>query len=229
MGSYYCAISRATSAFPDKLGKRPRERPKEQSRQQECRPVDNSSNARLGMGSRAAQHFHRRNPSQHRVLASIIDDMNKDAGINKMVKSGGGRVKNVPVNIEAMEVEQENLERRTGRPEKKVTWSRDLLQVRSISPRQKSSKVVESSRTSRMSDAVNAFRAGSTQEGSGGVRDCGHFLCQSWWGLSPRREWGSRAPGWGEPKARIPELALLAPDADSGVEEHPHQQDQQQQ
>jgi len=147
------------------------------------------------MGSRAAQHFHRRNPSQHRVLASIIDDMNKDAGINKMVKSGGGRVRNVPVNIEAMEVEQENLERRTGRPEKKVTWSRDLLQVRSISPRQKSSRVAESSRTSRMSDAVNAFRAGSTQEGGGGVRepfknvladfarcsnsrDCGHFLCQ---------------------------------------------------
>merc|ERR1712013_104974 len=97
---------------------------------------------------------------------------NKDAGINKMVQlksGGGGRVRNVPVNIEAMEVEQENLERRTGRPEKKVTWSRDLLQVRSISPRQKSS------RTSRMSDAVNAFRAGSSQEGSG---DCGHFLCQ---------------------------------------------------
>jgi len=149
-------------------------------RQQESRPLDNSSKARLGMGSRTAQHFHRRNPSQHRVLASIIDDMNKDAGINKMVqlKSGGGRVTNVPVNIEAMEVEQENLERRTGRPEKKVTWSRDLLQVRSISPRQKSSRVAESSRTSRMSDAVNAFRGGSIQEGGGGVRDCGHFLCQ---------------------------------------------------
>merc|ERR1712203_494082 len=149
---------------------------KEQLRQQECRPLDNSSKARLGMGSRTAQHFHRRNPSQHRVLASIIDDMNKDARINKMVqlKSGGGRITDVPVNIEAMEVEQENLERRTGRPEKKVTWSRDLLQVRSISPRQKSSRVAESSRTSRMSDAVNAFRAGSIQEGG----DCGHFLCQ---------------------------------------------------
>merc|ERR1712079_367174 len=110
----------------------------------ERQPLDDPSKARLGMGSRTAQHFHRRNPSQHRVLASIIDDMNKDAGINKMVQlSGGGRVTNVPVNIEAMEVEQENLERRTGRPEKKVTWSRDLLQVRSISPRQKSSRVAE--------------------------------------------------------------------------------------
>merc|ERR1712004_354629 len=79
--------------------------PKEQLRQQESRPLDNSSKARLGMGSRTAQHFHRRNPSQHRVLASIIDDMNKDAGINKMVqlKSGGGRVTNVPVNIEAFQ------------------------------------------------------------------------------------------------------------------------------
>merc|ERR1712004_443652 len=77
--------------------------PKEQLRQQESRPLDNSSKARLGMGSRAAQHFHRRNPSQHRVLASIIDDMNKDAGINKIVqlKSGGGRGTHVPVNIEA--------------------------------------------------------------------------------------------------------------------------------
>merc|ERR1719340_624343 len=38
--------------------------------------------------------------------------MNKDAGINKMVqvKSGGGRITNVPVNIEAMEEEQEDLE-----------------------------------------------------------------------------------------------------------------------
>merc|ERR1712038_101200 len=160
----------------DKLGKRLFEVIRAIEATGERRPLDNSSKARLGMGSRAAQHFHRRSPSQHRVLASIIDDMNKDAGINKMVqlKSSGGRVTNVPGNIEAMEVEQENLERRTGRPEKKVTWSRDLLQVRSISPRQKSSRVAESSRTSRMSDAVNAFRGGSIQEGG----DCGHFLCQ---------------------------------------------------
>merc|ERR1712037_180218 len=76
----------------------------------------------------------------------------------------------------------ENLEdsRRMGRPEKKVTWSRNLLQVRSISPRQKSPrtpKMAESiARTSRMSEAVNTLRGGPlTQEGAG-VKDCGHFL-----------------------------------------------------
>jgi len=134
------------------------------------------------MGSRAVQNFHRRNPSQHRVLASIIDDMNKEESRMKNLvvhKSGTGRVTNVPIDVELMEVEQENLEeRRMGRPEKKVTWSRDLLQVRSISPRQKSPrmpKLADSARTSRMSEAVNTLRGGPsvTQEG-----DCGHFLCQ---------------------------------------------------
>ena len=139
----------------------------------------------MRMGSRAVQHFHRRNPSQHRVLASIIDDMNKETRMKnlKMHKSGA-RITNVPIDIEPMEVEQENLEgsrRRIGRPEKKVTWSRDLLQVRSISPRQKSprtTKMAESPRTSRMSDAVNTLRGGPplTQKGAS-VKDCGHFLC----------------------------------------------------
>jgi len=135
------------------------------------------------MGSRAVQHFHRRNPSQHRVLASIIDDMNKETRMkNLKVHKGGARITNVPIGIEPMEVEQENLEdrRRIGRPEKKVTWSRDLLQVRSISPRQKSPRtprMAESVRTSRMSAAVNTMRGGPpvTQEGA---NDCGHFLCQ---------------------------------------------------
>jgi len=131
------------------------------------------------MGSRAVQNFHRRNPSQHRVLASIIDDMNKETRM-KSLKIHKSRVTNVPIDVELMEVEQENLEeRRMGRPEKKVTWSRDLLQVRSISPRQKSPrtpKLADSARTSRMSEAVNTLRGGPsvTQEGA----DCGHFLCQ---------------------------------------------------
>merc|ERR1712203_1302394 len=91
---------------------------------------------KVRMGSRAVQHFHRRNPSQHRVLASIIDDMNKETRMKnlKMHKSGA-RITNVPIDIEPMEVEQENLEesRRMGRPEKKVTWSSNLLQVRRAS------------------------------------------------------------------------------------------------
>jgi len=134
------------------------------------------------MGSRAVQHFHRRNPSQHRVLASIIDDMNKETRMKNLKMHKSSRVTNVPIDVEPMEIEQENVEeeRRMGRPEKKVTWSRDLLQVRSISPRQKSPrtpKLADSARTSRMSQAVNTLRGGPsvvTQEGA----DCGHFLCQ---------------------------------------------------
>merc|ERR1712212_704346 len=137
-----------------------------------------SRRIKVRMGSRAVQNFHRRNPSQHRVLASIIDDMNTETRM-KNLKTHKSRVTNVPIDVELMEVEQENLEeRRMGRPEKKVTWSRDLLQVRSISPRQKSPrtpKMADSARTSRMSEAVNTLRGGPsvTQEG-----DCGHFLCQ---------------------------------------------------
>merc|ERR1712130_394714 len=142
---------------------------------------ENQNRIQVRMGSRAVQHSHRRNPSQHRVLASIIDDMNKE---NLKMQKSGARITNVPIDIEPMEVEQENLEsrRRIGRPEKKVTWSRDLLQVRSISPRQKSPRtprMAAAARTSRMSEAVNTLRSGPplTQEG-GSVKDCGHFLCQ---------------------------------------------------
>ena len=153
------------------------------------------------MGNRAVQHFHRRNPSQHRVLASIIDDMNKETRMKnlKMHKSGA-RITN---DIEPMEVEQENLEdsRRMGRPEKKVTWSRNLLQVRSISPRQKSPrtpKMAESiARTSRMSEAVNTLRGGPlTQEGAG-VKDCGHFLCQRVGGVCLQGAGGDQQQGGG--------------------------------
>merc|ERR1712198_366323 len=144
--------------------------------------TERTTRTKVIMGSRAVQHFHRRNPSQHRVLASIIDDMNKE---NLKMQKSGARITNVPIDIEPMEVEQENLEsrRRIGRPEKKVTWSRDLLQVRSISPRQKSPRTprmaAAAARTSRMSEAVNTLRSGPplTQEG-GSVKDCGHFLCQ---------------------------------------------------
>merc|ERR1712110_885886 len=161
------------------------DQPPEQPRQPKLK-TERTTRIKVIMGSRAVQHFHRRNPSQHRVLASIIDDMNKESRMKnlKMHKSGA-RITNVPIDIEPMEVEQENLEgrRRIGHPEKKVTWSRDLLQVRSISPRQKSPRrprmAEAAARTSRMSEAVNTLRGGPpvTQEGTS-VKDCGHFLCQ---------------------------------------------------
>merc|ERR1712198_645520 len=158
------------------------DQPPEQPRQPRKLKTERTTRIKVIMGSRAVQHFHRRNPSQHRVLASIIDDMNKE---NLKMQKSGARITNVPIDIEPMEVEQENLEsrRRIGRPEKKVTWSRDLLQVRSISPRQKSPRTprmaAAAARTSRMSEAVNTLRSGPplTQEG-GSVKDCGHFLCQ---------------------------------------------------
>merc|ERR1712032_500417 len=122
----------------------------------------------------------------------------QDEELEDAKKSGTGRVTNVPIDFELMEVEQENLEeRRVGRPEKKVTWSRDLLQVRSISPRQKSPrtpKLADSPRTSRMSEAVNTMRGGPsvTQEG-----DCGHFLCQRVGGVCLQAGGGEQQQGGG--------------------------------
>merc|ERR1712110_182907 len=65
---------------------------------------------RKKMGSRAVQQFHRRNPSQHRVLSSIIDDMNKETRMKnlKMLKYGG-RITNVPIDVEPMDVENVDL------------------------------------------------------------------------------------------------------------------------
>merc|ERR1711881_387319 len=169
------------------------DQPREQPRQPEerttiktrTRKTKTETRIQVRMGSRAVQHFHSRNPSQHRVLASIIDDMNKETRIkNLKMHKGGAGVTHVPIDIEPMDVEQENLEesRRMGRPEKKVTWSRNLLQVRSISPRQKSPRTpkLSDARTSRMSEAVNTIRGGPplTQEAAKGAKDCGHFLCQ---------------------------------------------------
>merc|ERR1711881_334109 len=160
------------------------DQPPEQPRQPKLK-TETKTRIKVIMGSRAVQHFHRRNPSQHRVLASIIDDMNKETRIkNLKMHKGGAGVTHVPIDIEPMDVEQENLEesRRMGRPEKKVTWSRNLLQVRSISPRQKSPRTpkLSDARTSRMSEAVNKIRGGPplTQEAAKGAKDCGHFLCQ---------------------------------------------------
>ena len=155
------------------------------------------------MGSRAVQQFHRRNPSQHRVLSSIIDDMNKETRMKnlKMLKYGG-RITNVPIDVEPMDVEQENVEDiRAGRPEKKVTWSRKLESVRSISPRQKTPRtprMAESPRTSRMSEAVNTLRGGPslTQDGAG-VKDCGHFLCQRVGGVCLQGAGGDQQQGGG--------------------------------
>merc|ERR1711974_377295 len=82
------------------------DQPPEQPRQPKLK-TERTTRIKVIMGSRAVQHFHRRNPSQHRVLASIIDDMNKESRMKnlKMHKSGA-RITNVPIDIEPMEVEE---------------------------------------------------------------------------------------------------------------------------
>merc|ERR1712038_795230 len=184
------------------------DQPSEQPKQPEQRTKSENLNClkqqgiRKQMGSRAVQQFHRRNPSQHRVLSSIIDDMNKETRMkNLKMHKYGGRITNVPIDVEPMDVE--NVEdSRGGRPEKKVTWSRELESVRSISPRQKTPRtprMAESPRTSRMSEAVNTLRGGPslTQEGAG-VKDCGHFLCQRVGGvcLQGEEQQGNMRPGY---------------------------------
>merc|ERR1712038_2134485 len=185
------------------------DQPSEQPKQPEQRTKSENLNClkqqglEKKMGSRAVQQFHRRNPSQHRVLSSIIDDMNKETRMkNLKMHKYGGRITNVPIDVEPMDVE--NVEDiRAGRPEKKVTWSRKLESVRSISPRQKTPRTPrmasESPRTSRMSEAVNTLRGGQplTQEGAG-VKDCGHFLCQRVGGvcLQGEEQQGNLRPGY---------------------------------
>merc|ERR1712226_516802 len=121
-------------------------------------------------GEQSGAELPQAEPLPAQGLASIIDDMNKEGGARpyKLQKV----VREIPIQIESVE-EQENLPGRQGRPEKKVTWSRELLQVRSISPRQKSRG--RDPRSSKMVDAVQVLRG---QKGQDNLPACGHFLCQ---------------------------------------------------
>ena len=148
------------------------------------------------MSRGAVTQGHKRNLSQHKILAAIVDRMNRQkTGAWDYVPCPDrerSQTRDITIVKEAdmeMQEDQENQsDRRPGRPEKKVTWSRDLLQVRSISPRQKSP------RTPKMAQAVRRIHhqqpsksqeaVGRSQEVGGrsqeaGVRtDCSHFLCQ---------------------------------------------------
>ena len=121
------------------------------------------------MSSRAVKKAHRRNPSQHRVLASILDQMNQD----KKWHEPAIQKRQVPIVMEVSKDEEEN--QRHGRPEKRVTWSRELQQVRRISPRRKSPKSSRPARAQQVhTDAGQRVREVLGQEAG----DCGHFLCQ---------------------------------------------------
>merc|ERR1711936_1358705 len=103
------------------------DQPSQQPKQPERRTLKlfETTRIRKKMGSRAVQQFHRRNPSHHRVLSSIIDDMNKETRMkNLKMHKYSGRIANVPIDVEPMDVE--NVEDiRAGRPEKKVTWRKN--------------------------------------------------------------------------------------------------------
>ena len=118
------------------------------------------------MSSRAVKKAHRRSPSQHWVLTSILDQMNKD----KQWHEPARKTRQVPIVMDVSLEEEEKL--RVGRSEKRVTWSRELQQVRRISPRRKSPK---SSRPQQVNtDAGQRVSEVLGQQ----TEDCGHFLCQ---------------------------------------------------
>jgi len=106
-------------------------------------------------------HRHRRNPSKHSILANIPDLMNKESAPKAFrFPRASSKTREVPIVDKEGEYEgKENLgERKSARPEKRVTWSKDLLQVRSISPRQKHIQQhrLASPRSSRINNTIIA-------------------------------------------------------------------------
>merc|ERR1719436_2248949 len=135
------------------------------------------------------RHRHRRNPSKHSILANIPDLMNKESAPKAFrFPRASSKTREVPIVEKEAEYEgKENFgERKSARPEKRVTWSKDLLQVRSISPRQKQIQHrMASPRSSRINTTISSPSTSSSSNNLGTPRglgpmgtDCGHFLCQ---------------------------------------------------
>merc|ERR1712126_264607 len=152
------------------------------------------------------RYKHRRNPSKHSILANIPDLINKESQPKPFrFPRASSKTRDVPILEKEVEYEgKENFgERKSSRPEKRVTWSKDLLQVRSISPRQRqiqhrlasprSSRIntITSSSSSTSTSPSNPSFASSFQSnfpsspspaacthlGPTMATDCGHFLC----------------------------------------------------
>ena len=77
--------------------------------------------------SRAARQFRAKNPGQHLVLTSMVAEKRGGSGERKPFQ----RLYEINAALEA----EESRSRQRRKGEKTVTWSRKLLQVRSISPR----------------------------------------------------------------------------------------------
>merc|ERR1711962_101311 len=112
------------------------------------------------------RYKHRRNPSKHSILANIPDLINKESQPKPFrFPRASSKTRDVPILEKEVEYEgKENFgERKSSRPEKRVTWSKDLLQVRSISPRQRQIQHrLASPRSSRINTITSSSPSTST-------------------------------------------------------------------
>merc|ERR1711962_281122 len=112
------------------------------------------------------RYKHKRNPSKHSILANIPDLINKESQAKPFrFPRASSKTRDVPILEKEGEYEgKENFgERKSSRPEKRVTWSKDLLQVRSISPRQRQIQHrLASPRSSRINTITSSSPSTST-------------------------------------------------------------------
>merc|ERR1711962_467597 len=112
------------------------------------------------------RYKHRRNPSKHSILANIPDLINKESQPKPFrFPRASSKTRDVPILEKEVEYEgKENFgERKSSRPEKRVTWSKDLLQVRSISPRQRQ---IQHRLASPRSSRINTITSSSSSTSS---------------------------------------------------------------
>jgi len=84
------------------------------------------------MSSRAVRQFRARNPNQHQLLTGLVVDRQ----MSLLERGAKPYMRGIsPVLVEDVDGEERGRARRRTRGGKTVTWSKTLLQVRSISPR----------------------------------------------------------------------------------------------
>merc|ERR1712180_474419 len=96
------------------------------------------SQATMSSGALRKLH-HRRNPSQHQELVDLLDTMNRDSAASSKPKLLRWQQRASSKTRDSDTEEKENHSERGQRQHtapKKVSWSKELLQVRPISPRQ---------------------------------------------------------------------------------------------
>merc|ERR1711872_514200 len=146
------------------------------------------SQATMSSGALRKLH-HRRNPSQHQELVDLLDTMNRDSAASSKPKLLRWQQRASSKTRDSDTEEKENHSDRVQRQHtpKKVSWSKELLQVRPISPRQcrrripsprapPSSHRIESSPSGyNNNNTINNSPLSSTSNTV--LDDCGHYLC----------------------------------------------------